>query len=110
MAEGRGLTFSWSPAHRPEWDEAAAAYVERGVVGWGRGRRLAKAEDRARAFKAYVGVQHFDPSRWHLEGEPSAVFFASAFSGRRTLALRTYATVGDAVAAVRDCHARLPPA
>ena len=97
-----GLTFRWSPAYQTEWDETPRAYVDAGVVGIGRSRRLAKAEDRQRAFKAYLGVQHWDPSRWNLPGEERAVFFLSLFRDNRTLALRTYPTIPAALAALHD--------
>ena len=97
-----GLTLRWSPVYQPQWDETPQAYVDAGVVGAGRSRRLARAEDRQRGFKAYLGVQHWDPSRWNLPGEERAVFFLSLFHGNRTLALRTYPTIPDALAALYD--------
>lgn len=97
-----GLTIRWSPSYQPQWDETPQAYVDAGIVGVGRSRRLARAEDRQRAFKAYLGVQHWDPSRWNLPGEERAVFFLSLFRDHRTLALRTYPTVPAALAALYD--------
>lgn len=102
-----GLAIRWSAAYRPEWDEDPAAYVAHGVVGWGRSRRLARAEDPARAFKAYLGVQHYDPGRYHLAGEPRSVFFLSLFLAGRTITLRTFPTVAAALAELRHFHARL---
>ena len=50
------LSIHWSPIYQAEWDQAPEAYVDAGVVGVGRSRRLAKAEDASRAFTAYLGV------------------------------------------------------
>ncbi len=94
------LTVRWSPVYQPEWDETPQAYVDAGIVGVGRSRRLAKAQDTHRAFKAYLGVQHWDPSRWNLPGEERAIFFLSLFRDNRTLALRTYPTIPAALAAL----------
>ncbi|HEY7340367.1 MAG TPA: hypothetical protein VH591_05770 [Ktedonobacterales bacterium] len=97
-----GLTIRWSTVYQPQWDETPQAYVDAGIVGVGRSRRLAKAVDAQRAFKAYLGVQHWDPSRWNLPGEERAVFFLSLFRDNRTLALRTYPTIAAAFAALND--------
>jgi hypothetical protein len=101
------LTLVWSTAYRPAWDATPEAYIEGGVVGWSRSRRLARAEDASASFKAYVGVQHYDPSRWHVAGAPRAVFFVSFFQGGRTLALRTFPTMDVALAELRRVHAAL---
>lgn len=96
------LTIRWSPVYQPQWDETPQAYVDAGVVGAGRSRRLAKAEDASRSFTAYLGVQHWDPERWKLPGEAGAVFFLSTFRQHRTLALRTYPSLPAALAALHD--------
>lgn len=103
----QGLTLRWSEVYRPAWDGTPAAYVEHGIVGWGRSRRLARAQDPARAFKAYLGVQHYDPARWHVAGEPRAAFFLSLFLAGRTIALRTFPTLDAALAELRAFHGRL---
>ena len=69
------LSIHWSPIYQAEWDQAPEAYVDAGVVGVGRSRRLAKAEDASRAFTAYLGVQHWDPARWNLPGEARYFWF-----------------------------------
>ena len=102
-----GLTVRWSPVYQPQWDETPQAYVDAGIVGAGRSRRLAKVEDRQRGFKAYLGVQHWDPSRWNLPGEERAVFFLSLFCNGRTLALLTYPTIPAALAALSDAWSAL---
>lgn len=102
-----GLRVTWSPIYRTEWDASPGRYVEEGVVAWGRSRRLARAEDASRRFKAYLGVQHFDPARWHAEGEPRATFFLSLFLIGRTVALRTYPTIPGALEALNAFHAGL---
>jgi hypothetical protein len=107
MEHSQRLIFSWSAVYRPAWDATPAAYVEHGIVGWGRSRRLVKIEDPACTFTSFVGIQHFDPSRWHLDGAPVAKVFASFFVGGRTVGLHTYATMDEALAAVREFHSRL---
>ncbi|HEV2458021.1 MAG TPA: hypothetical protein VGS80_06615 [Ktedonobacterales bacterium] len=101
------LGIAWSPVYRLEWDSTPEAYVEHGVVGWGRSRRLGRAEAVEQRFKAYLGVQHDDPARWGLAGEPRARFFVSLFVGQRTVALRTYATMGEALEALERVYAAL---
>ena len=102
-----GLTITWSPVYHPEWDNAPSAYVEHGIVGWGRTRRLARADDPTVAFKAYIGIQHDDPARWHGAGAPRAVFFLSLFLARRTIALRTFPTMPALLAELHAFYARL---
>jgi hypothetical protein len=102
-----GLILHWSAAYQPAWDATPGAYTAHGIVGWGRSRRLARAEDRAVALKAYLGVQHDDPSRWQVAGEPRTVFFLSLFLASRTIALRTFATLPEALAELHAFHARL---
>ena len=94
------LTVSWSPIYHPEWDAAPAEYVAVGLVGWGRSRRLARVDDATVGLRAYLGVQHFDPSQWNVPGEPVAKFFLSIRVHGRTLWLRTFPTIGDALAAL----------
>jgi hypothetical protein len=103
------LHVAWAQVYREEWDTTPARYVAAGIVGWGRSRRLAKIEDPTCAFTSYVGIQHFDPTRWNLPGVPVAKYFASLFKHRRTVGLQTYATMSDALAAVRKFHERLSP-
>lgn len=102
-----GLSIIWSQLYRQEWDATPHAYVNAGVVAPGRSRRLAKIVDETLSFKAYLGVQHFEPARWHLAGEPAAKFFASFFLRGRTVTLRTFPAMTDALAAVRAFHATL---
>ncbi len=102
-----GLEFTWSPIYQPQWDDQPEAYVQHGIVAWGMSRRLAKATDRQNAFKAYLGVQHFDPGHWHVSGEPRAAFFLSLFVHGRTIALRTFPICQDALAALYTFHATL---
>src|SRR5262245_49326633 len=89
----------WSDDYRPEWDDAPARYVEGGLVGWGRTRRLGRLAAPEAGLVAYVGVQHFDPSRWGRAGEPVSRFFASCRAGRQVW-LRTFPTMADALAAI----------
>jgi hypothetical protein len=94
------MEIEWSEWYRPAWDDQPEGYVEAGVVGWGRSRRLAKAQDSHADLKAYIGVQHNDPGRWNLAGDPSARFFLSIFIRGQTLTLRTYPTIAAALSAL----------
>lgn len=102
-----GLSVRWSPAYWAEWDETPEAYVEQGHVAWGRSRRLARFDDAALGFKAYVGVQHDDPARWNVPGEARARFFLSLFVENRTVMLRTFGTMCEALTALALFHERL---
>ena len=104
------LAISWSSDYHFEWDERPEEYVRHGLVGWGRSRRLARAEDRATAFKGYLGVQHYDPVRWRVAGDVRSVFFLSLFMANQTISLRTYPSVGAALAELRRFHDTLRPA
>jgi hypothetical protein len=101
------LSFTWSSIYHPQWDDDAARYVEEGVVQWGRSRRLARAEDPAHSFKAYLGIQHYDPARWYGAGDARATFFLSLFVHQRTVSLRTYPTMAAALAALWAFHTSL---
>lgn len=101
--------FTWSPIYHPAWDATPHEYVEAGLVGWSRSRRLARVADPAVAFKAYLGVQHFDPARWMLPGEPTAKYFLSLFVAGRTIAMRTFPTLREALAALDTFYAALAP-
>lgn len=101
------LTIVWSPIYQPAWDADPAAYVEAGSVGWGKSRRLARAEDGTRRFKAYLGVHHSDPARWGSADMPHASFFLSLFRDGRTLSLHTYPTMAICLAALRAAYATL---
>jgi hypothetical protein len=94
------LAIVWSPIYLPAWDETPQAYVDAGTMAPGRSRRLAKITHARHDFKAYLGVRHFEPARWNLPGEPTTTFFASFFIAGRTVALRTFPTLSDALATV----------
>ncbi len=102
------LDVVWSACYRQKWDEHPRGYVDANLVAWGRSRRLAKIADPARAFKAYLGVQAYDPGHWHVEGEREVKFFVSFFVNGRTIALRTFPTCAEALAALAAFHSRLP--
>ena len=92
--------IQWSPVYQLAWNDAPDAYVEAGAVLWGRSRRLGKYVDDALGLKAYLGVQHYDPARWGVSGEPQTKFFLSLFLDGRTVTLRTFPTMGEALAAL----------
>jgi hypothetical protein len=102
-----GLSIVWSAIYNPAWDENPREYVEAGLVASGRSRRLARVADPSVAFKAYLGVQHFDPSRWMLPGEPTAKFFLFLFVAGRTISMRTFPTLREAVATLDRFYASL---
>jgi hypothetical protein len=99
----------WSVAYRPEWDERPDAYVEHGVVGWGRTRRLGRLALPEIGLVAYVGAQHVDPPRWGRAGEPASRFFASCRQGGRVW-LRTFPTMAAALAALPPTEGEQAPA
>jgi hypothetical protein len=94
------MEIEWAPWYRPEWDERPERYVDAGVVGWGRSKRLAKAHDQRLGLKAYIGVQHYDPGRWELPGEPLTRFFLSLFLHGQTVSLHVYQSMQAALAAL----------
>lgn len=94
------VAVAWSAAYSPAWDLTPERYVDEEIVGWGRSRRLGKYLDEALGLKAYVGVQHYDPGRWGVEGEARAKVFLSLFVNGRTIFLRTYATMDEALDAL----------
>jgi hypothetical protein len=94
------MEIRWAAWYHPDWDEYPERYIEEGVAGWGRSRRLARACDDHLNLKAYIGIQHYDPRRWNLAGEPSARFFLSLFIHSQTVSLRTYPTIQAALAAL----------
>lgn len=103
----RGLQTHWSLVYQPDWDKTPHEYVTRGLLGWNRSRRLARFDDAALGFKAYVGVQHYDPAQWNAPGEACTKFFLSLFLHNRTVTLRTYSTLPAALAELESFHSRL---
>ena len=106
--------ITWAREYRPAWDTDPEAYVDAGVVAWGKTRRLGKLELPASpggaAFKAYIGVQHVDPrlGGWRLDA-PEARFFVSWFVGRRSVGLRVAPTIPAALAILRDAYDQVQP-
>ena len=90
--------LEWNRAYRPEWDDSPDEYVANSVVGWARSKRLGLY--RSGPAKAYVGVQHVDPSlaSWAIVDAPEARFFVSIFFNGRVLTLRTFPTMYNALA------------
>src|SRR5262245_22220991 len=101
------MEIEWAPWYHPDWDGRPERYVAEGVVGRGYSKRLAKARDDRLGLKAYIGVQHYDPGRWNLPGEPSGRFFLSLFIHGQTVSLRTYPTIEAAVSALASSHTAL---
>ena len=99
-----GMRLQWSPIWRPEWTRSPDAYVEAGLVGWERSRRLLRGDDERLGLRVYLGVRHSDPTRWGAAGAPHATFFASALLGSRTLFLRTFPTAAEALGALGEAR------
>ena len=97
-----GLHIIWSEHYTPDWDTEPEQYVAHDIVAWGRSRRLARISSDSGRIKAYLGVQHSDPSRWGLAGDPQTRFFLSFFLDGRTLFLRTYPNLPAALADLCD--------
>jgi len=102
MSEELGDKIRWNYCYRAEWDTTPDRYADEGVVGWGRSRRLGMIE--VGRYKAYVGVQHIDPTKpgWGIVDEPQARFFLSMFVGGRCVTLRTFATMGEVLSVLDE--------
>ena len=89
--------ITWHREYRPEWDLTPDEYAEQGIVQWGKSRRLGLF--RQGPIKAYLGVQHVDPTRpgWAILDAPSARFFISLFVSGRVVTLRTFPTMPEAL-------------
>ncbi|HST05993.1 MAG TPA: hypothetical protein VLQ48_14840 [Chloroflexia bacterium] len=94
--------IEWHREYNRAWDADANAYVRAEVVAWGKTRRLGVL--RAGRLKAYIGVQHIDTTSgaWDIEGEPFARFFVSLFRDGRSVTLRTFASMDEALAALNQ--------
>ncbi|HUP28486.1 MAG TPA: hypothetical protein VM409_08635 [Chloroflexia bacterium] len=89
--------ISWSPVYEPAWDLTPDSYLEGSLVGWGRSRRLGLF--RQGQVKAYLGVQHIDPSKpgWGFIEQPECRFFLSLFIGPTCVTLRTFPSMPEAL-------------
>ncbi|MDQ3928407.1 MAG: hypothetical protein M3328_04575 [Chloroflexota bacterium] len=96
MSKLRGLV-EWHQEYHAEWDATPQEYAERGIVQWGKSRRLGML--RRGRVKAYLGVQHVDPGRpgWAIVDAPTARFFVSVFLSGRVVTLKTYQTMHEAL-------------
>ena len=92
----------WSTAYNPEWDSSPDMYVDAGTVSWGKSRRLGMFH--SGVVKAYLGVQHIDPSipGWSFVEQPEARFFLSLFISGQVVTLRTFPTVDTALGFLAD--------
>src|SRR4051794_13098320 len=95
-AELRSL-INWHLEYRPAWDHDPGRYLEAGVVDWGKSRRLGMIS--VANLKAYLGVQHIDPSKpgWGFVAGPEARFFVSIFVSGQVITLRTFPTLNAAL-------------
>ena len=91
----------WHSRHTPAWDDNPWAYVEHGILPPGRSRRLGVLSLDSVGFKAYLGVQHFDPGLWGYRGTAYCKFFLSLWTGKVCRELRTYPTMEQALERLR---------
>ena len=91
-AELRDL-IRWKKHYSLDWDDAHDEYAANGVVQQGKSRRLGVL--RRGDIKAYLGVQHVDPTRpgWETFGTAHCRFFVSVFISGRCVTLRTFPTM-----------------
>ena len=101
------VRIEWSACYNPAWDNDAEAYLLGGVLPEGRNRRLGKLCDPACNFTAYLGVQHYDPLMWSRDGTPRTTFWVSFLIGKRTLALRSFATLDECRALLYQVYRQL---
>jgi hypothetical protein len=82
--------IAWNAIYTPDWDSTPGLYVEQGLAPWGKSRRLGALK--LGRLKAYIGVQHIDPSipGWAIVPEPEARYFVSVLVNNRTTTLRTF--------------------
>jgi hypothetical protein len=92
--------ITWHEQYRPEWDRSPDEYVAHGVVPWARSRRIGML--RLGAVKAYIGIQHVDPSApgWGIVEEPTTRVFLSLFVLGQCVTLRTFPDVQAALEAL----------
>ncbi|MGI8588864.1 MAG: hypothetical protein ACR2M0_14440 [Chloroflexia bacterium] len=102
--------IEWGRAYRPEWDTDPDQYADSGAVVWGHSRRLGKLLISSTGFKAYLGVQHIDPSiaGWGDFSAPQARFFVSWFVGLSCLGLRTAPTMPAALDLLWEAYCLTP--
>ena len=89
--------IQWHQLYRADWDDLPDAYLDYGVVQRGRSRRLGRFQ--AGDVKAYLGVQHVDPSKpgWAIVDKPQARFFVSLFVSGDCITLRTFPKMDSAL-------------
>lgn len=98
--------IKWHREYRPEWDDEPDNYLEQRVVPWGRSRRLGMLV--LGPVKAYIGVQHIDPTKagWGFVDAPESRFFLSLFLHGRVVTLRTFPDMGAALDALHSFLSR----
>ncbi|MBI2887738.1 MAG: hypothetical protein HYY02_11080 [Chloroflexi bacterium] len=87
----------WHPRYRSAWNDDPWAYLRHGLLPPGRTRRLGVLRAGPGGFKAYVGVQHFDPGHWGRPEDGYCRFFLSLWAGGRLRELRTHETMRQAL-------------
>lgn len=92
--------IEWSSKYNPDWDDEPEAYMRSGILAEGRSLRLGKLSYASMRFRAYLGVQHYDPLDWAQQGESYTCFWVSFLIGKQTITLQTFQTM-------RDCRSAL---
>ena len=105
-AELRSL-IRWHSRYLPAYDGDPWRYVHEGILLAGRSRRLGVLNDPARGFRAYLGVQHFDPGEWDYRGEAYCKFFLSLRLKNAGVELRTYPTMEQALGRLKALYTTL---
>ena len=97
----------WHPRYLPAHDGDPWRYVHEGILPPGRSRRLGALHDPARGFRAYLGVQYFDPGQWGYRGEAYCKFFLSLQQKNAGVELRMYPRMEQALARLKALYATL---
>lgn len=99
--------IEWSPKYNPDWDNEPEAYMRSGILSEGRSLRLGKLSYTSLRFRAYLGVQHYDPLDWAQQGEAYTCFWISFLIGKQTIMLQTFQTMRDCRIALQQFYSGL---
>ena len=104
--ELRGL-ITWHVRYERSYDEDPWAYPRNGMLPVGRSRRLGVLIDKRARLRAYLGIQHFDPTLWGRGGQAYCKFFLSLRAPGRGVSLRTYGTMDEALSVLHQAYETL---
>lgn len=94
----------WSGRYRADWDDAPEHYLLSGILPENRSRRLGMIAEPGCRFRAYIGVQHYDPLQWGRYGTARTTFWVSVLSGTRTVTMRSCTTMAECLEIVRHYY------